>query len=350
MKRTYSRMLTSCFAVVVLASCASVKNKPAGNVGLAYSLPNRMVDITTDFTDSGQISVSVTGGAYYADPSPNAQSAVQIRRSWIGKNDVKLATSNGLLTSAKATYTGQSEDLAKSIGSVLGVIHGRSVADALVASPSPCNKTASIKHSIPLAELLTQQPYPLRVLGLSNAQDCDLIEISISQLGATGALEPIRSQKREGVGTNGTAGLWYRTNQLYVVHAQAKATGVQVRAPVFLPDQSKSYYIKMQNGVFASSTTELKFSDGMLTSYDRSADSEAIALLKLPAGVIAAYASAVGEVFTNFKSVDTTDANEQLHEVRMLLFMQKMEACKTAVASKQPEATIAELCSIEPPK
>ena len=62
-----------------------------------------------------------------------------------------------------------------------------------------------------------------------------------------------------------------------------------------------------------------------------------VSLLNLPADVIGAYFSAVGQVFDSFKSNDTKEATALSESLDLELTKQKYEACIAAIEAKEED-------------
>src|SRR5439155_15354195 len=101
------------------------------------------------------------------------------------------------------------------------------------------------------------------------------------------------------------AGVFYRQEEAFKVTAEG--AGLKVTTIVLSPSLAPTRFLPIFGSLFASAEADFGFVDGMPTKYDQNADGESIALLKLPADVIAAYFGAVGKMFDNFKARDTKE-------------------------------------------
>lgn len=333
--------LATAFAV---AGCTSVSSRLAApsadaNNGLVYSLPNRMMDVQVDFSETGDHTIKVQGGRYYADGDDSSRYVARIHRGKVGKVAAKLITSGGLLASADSTYTGQAADFAQAIGSAIGV--GQAPGPRGSFQPEDhahCNRKLTLSHSVALP-MFDKNKAVTSFNALGGSASCARVTLTITREGAFAPSNGVKGARIDG--------LWYRVELPYKVIAQI-GDGASTTALIMLPDESPTFFVEMDAGIFADSQGKMVFTNGMLTTYERNNDSEVISLLKLPAGVVAAYATAVGAVFSNFSAAGKHTVNAEVAEINREILRRKVEACNLAISSNQPGDTIKELCNIQP--
>jgi hypothetical protein len=69
----------------------------------------------------------------------------------------------------------------------------------------------------------------------------------------------------------------------------------------------------------------------MLTKFKEEKDGEAVALFKIPADVLAAYAKAIGQVFTEFGSNADKETSALNKSTTLELARKKADACLSAI-------------------
>ncbi len=95
-------------------------------------------------------------------------------------------------------------------------------------------------------------------------------------------------------GAQCATGLCYRPMKSVAITLEVK--GVFMHGDVFLvPDEKRTMFVSLPQGVFAEQKYNLVFSDGVLTDYGQTTKSELVGLTALPVEVIKAILSAPGE-------------------------------------------------------
>lgn len=125
------------------------------------------------------------------------------------------------------------------------------------------------------------------------------------------------------------SGVFYRQNEPYVMTATGQ--GFNEAAVVYSPSNAETLFLPVAKTFFANNEADFSFRDGVPTKYKQETEGEAVALLKLPAEVIAAYFKAVGGVFDSFKSNDQKEAAALNASVALELARQKYAACVDAI-------------------
>lgn len=333
-------VLWACLAVSV-TGCTSVSSVPAKSLkhpnGVVYVLPNRLIDVQVQFSTTGKHSISVKGGSYYPDADPASIFVARAHEGKIGSIKASLTTSNGLLQTAESTYTGKADEFATAVGDALGAVNGRAVSPSEPGSVDACKaQDLTVSLSIPLVDR------GKKLFALGDKARCSEVTLTVDPLfdDTLPSMLAVKKKPRKD-------GLWYRIELPYQVTA-ALGQKTYTTSVVMLPDDSPAFFVEMESGIFADANNKVGFSNGILTSYEGGNDSEVISLLKLPAGIIAAYATAVGAVFSNFSAADKHEINSEITKINQQLMLEKIEACKVAMEREQPEETIASLCGLTP--
>jgi len=330
---------------LVVTGCTSVSSRmaattPRDNNGLVYSLPNRLIDVNVEFSDEGEHKITVTGGSYYPDASDNARYMARIHKGKVGTIKSTLTTSGGLLASADAKYTGQSAELAKAIGALGGAASLRGDPGSPERDASACNRKLAVTRSVPLSDF---KNYQFDFNPLDGSPACANVSVEVKRIDGS-PKPPIDNPPTPGKRSNG---LWYRVELPYLVTAKLGDSAIAT-ALAMLPDESPRFFVQMDAGIFADTENKMVFTNGVLTGYEKSNDSEVIALFKLPAAIISAYAEAVGDVFSNFSSAKEHEVNAEIARINRELVLRKIETCNLAISQQQPADTIKELCAIPP--
>lgn len=314
---------------LVLQACASVtsdlsSDKSLGD-GLTYYLPKKDILLTVVVGDKGVTTVSIGTTAAY--PDLTQPFVLRIERNALAKvaSNIGIDT-NGLLKSTKATATSGVSDALRNLAESVGSVKSFSFLDSDV-KPSCGAGTHSFIYSSKDAK---------------NLKACGL-DVSIARLPLTegaGAERSTDSTRASGKPASGAyAGIYYRQSEPYLV----TVTGVINTAAIVLsPSSAPLKSLPVARTLFASGEADIEFSEGVPTKFNQSLDGEAVALLKLPATVVAAYFSAIGSVFDSFKTRDSKQADELAASIKLELAKKKYDACIKAIQDKD-DAAIAKL-------
>ena len=324
------RTSVSLALALLLPACASVTSVPGSDEslgdGLTYYLPKKDILLTVVVADKGVTTVSIGTTAAY--PDLTRQFVLRSERNAVGKivNNVGV-DSNGLLTSTKSTATSGVSDalrnLAESVGSFGPMIFRESTV------PVSCGVGT---HTFIYA---SKTANGMKACGL---------DVSVARMPLQGAeaapTADARPARSSGVAYSGAyAGLYYRQSEPYLV----TVTGaINTAGIIFSPSDAPLKRLPVARTFFANGEAELEFTDGVPTKYNQSLEGEVVALLKLPATVIAAYFSAIGGLFDAFKARDAKQADELAASVRLDLAKAKYSACVKAIQDRD-DALIAKL-------
>jgi hypothetical protein len=228
----------------------------------------------------------------YADES--VAYVARFSRNFIGKNDLTIEVSDrGLLTSSKTVTTSQLSDiltsLAGSAGSVRAILSSEEP-----EQPEQCPEKVSFVFRVDMTRAMAGYNIPV-----PGSKTCNVfVVVRPPNLNVASNARTRHPEMRH-------SGYFYKQNLPYEVTVKFQHWEAMDR--VMLPNDSPVQFVPLDRGLFASNTSELTFSDGVLKKYSQSMDGEILALAKLPADVLKAYFTAIGSMFTTRK----TSATEQ---------------------------------------
>jgi hypothetical protein len=344
MERANADRLCVCILLVLLSGCAIVSSQrtnaeaPA-EFGVSYYLPKKDVIVSLTIGDAGTApAFAVSGTDAYPDLS--ARFIARYHQSWIGDDDLKVGvTTNGLLSSADASFTSQAstilQNIAKTAGSVMAFAKPASGGGG--TQKCPCNAKGtyserfSIDSSVGAAEQtrdaeycgytvklsrLDAQPYPS--VGINDIVECD---------------KGARHCKTYN-------GFFYRQEQPYLVRVNPDGRcGLPAQAAIVLsPNNAPLEFLKVERGLFANAHAIFAFTDGSLTSYEEIRPSEVAAFTAIPADVMSAYFAAIGNMFVSRKTAVQDQADYNTAVMSLLNGQQKLKACTAALAGGDQDA------------
>ena len=312
--QSIARMVALAFACTGCSSFTSQAVHPDGpNEGLVYFLPKK--DVLVTLTVAGGKVTSVTLGA--TAPYPDRQAAYMLTHSTNGlaKNVTTLEIKNGLLTSTAGARSSGVADALKNLASSSAGLTNREAVDP--DAKSVCGADGN---------------HTYRVASDSNQAEFCGVTITITPLGTADAQ----------MGTGGSpaptggarSGIYYRQVQGLLVVADGR--GLNAASIVYIPAKP-TYFLPAGLSFFANNGAEITLEDGVPTKFKRDADGEVVALLKLPADVIAAYFTAVGGIFDAFKTRDNKESLALQESLKLELVKQKYVVCLAAVRSDDDE-------------
>jgi hypothetical protein len=302
MKNKLSLSLMSFF----LTACASINSVETGEPtnGLTYYMPNKDVLVTVTVSADGlskDVAVSVTP----AYPDTTNRYVMQYARNLFGKNVLDVAINEkGLLSSARSTTTSSVSEIFKALAA------DRALAFALDATaPQKC-ATKGKKYTF---------IYPIT----SKGGDACGITISIEKIEKdAGKVHTIAPGEQ-------SSGVYYRQHKPYKV--KVNGADSQDEVIVFSPSNAPTQFLPISRTFFANNDATFTFEDGSPKTYKQDADSELLALLKLPADVMTAYFTAIGSTFDSFKTRDEKEAAAITEQVKLELAKRKVTSCLAAI-------------------
>ena len=312
--QSISQMVALALACAGCSSFTSQAVHPDGpNEGLVYFLPKK--DVLVTLTVAGGNVTSVTLGATASYPDRKAAYMLTHSTNGLAKNVTTFEIKNGLLTSTTGTLSSGVADALKNLASSAAGLTNREAVgpDAKSVCGADGNHTYRVasdrKEATFCGVTITITP-----LGTSDAQT--------GTGGAPGPSGGVRS------------GIFYRQVQGILVVAEGQ--GLNAASIVYVPAQP-TYFLPAGLSFFANNVAEITLEDGVPTKFKRDADGEVVALLKLPADVIAAYFTAVGGIFDAFKTRDNKESLALQESLKLELVKQKYAVCLAAVRSADDE-------------
>lgn len=301
-----------CLIVVagLVSACSSVntvRNPSSKNLdGLVYYMPEKDF-LVTIVVASGAVTSAVIGTTS-SYPDMSKRYVLKHKMNAFGKNTLDVVIGpNNLLTSAKSKTVSSVNEVFRSIGQIMGTIDPMFVGPAV---PATCGNGT---HTF---------IYTANDVSRKDLAPCGL-KLTIDQMSTPAVIEGDQSTEKSG------SGVYYRQNIPYKIVVQGGA--INSAAIVLSPSNSPDYFLPVSKTFFANNDSELGFADGVPTGYKQDTDGEVVALLKMPAEVISAYFTAVGQIFTNFKNTDSGEGAALEQEVKLELQKRKYEACKIAI-------------------
>ena len=283
-------------------------------------MPKKDFIVTVTMKGGKDTKVAFADSSVYPDLSKRY--LLTYTRNALGKNTMTIGINEkGLLTTATAETTSGISEALKNLAASAGTIGamGSGLRDAQIDEPV-CPDGDSV--------------FVVRIDADTTTQKLCSARVSFKRLdGGSSVSTAVEANKA-------VAGIYYRQNEPYL--AEAIGSSGKTSAILFSPSRSPTYLLPISPTVFAHNKAEFGFTEGMPTKYNQDADGEVIALLKLPADVIAAYFAAIGATFDSFKSTDTKEKDALEAATKLSLARQKYEACVAAINAKDA-AVIAKL-------
>ena len=305
---------------LTMAACSSInsvevpKDVSGRANGLTYYMPNK--DFLVVITVKDQKVTQASLGTTAAYPDLSQQYVLRYRENAFGKNSLSVGLSeSGLLTSTKSTSISNVTDVFKNLAGTLGQVAG--FRKGIVAFPeNTC--TTDGNHTF-----VYRKPGDFTACGLAIT-----IKPRSSSNDRIQAISGSTENNRNQPGTE-DSGIYYRQNIPYLMTVQGG--GLDLAAIVFSPSASPTHFLPISRTFFSNNEADFGFVDGVPTKYAQETDGEALALLKLPADVIASYFSAIGSVFDSFKANDQKASAALIESLKLELAKQKYNACISAI-------------------
>lgn len=304
---------------LLCAGCSSFSSKailPSDSVeGLVYFLPKK--DVLVTLTVAGGKLTGVTMVATAAYPDRSAAFELTHSSNGLAKNVTSFEVRNGLLTSTTGAMTSGVSDALKNLAASSAQIGGtRSATDT--GDPKVCGNDGNHVYRIPSTE--------------TGRKICG-IDITIEQLAPTLPAISASTAEQFDVKQN-RPGIYYRQVEGLLVVAQGQ--GLNAASIIHVP-ASPTYFLPAGRSFFANGGAEISLEEGVPTKFKRDSDNEVVALLKLPADVIAAYFSAVGGIFDAFKTSDSKETAALQESLTLESAKQKYAVCLSAIKAADDE-------------
>jgi len=305
---------------VTLQGCAGIQSnvlKEQQKVeGLAYHLPMRYFVLTVVRAKGSTTGADWSESEVVADTRKTY--ALQYNPHLIGKTETTLEASvAGLLGTANTKTTDSAAALAEVVETkrllmkgAFAKMEGECGADGTFVylfegTTTPARLCGDIEYGV--------TPLPLAGVGLK----------------AASAAKPADAD----MGIDAAAGVFYRQQRPYIAHVRAGAGSaivVETSKILLAPNESPVMLLPYARTLFAANDGKITLDKGMPTKYEQSTDGEFVALLKVPAAVLSAYFTAMGNVFSAFTSNATKEQELAIKQYRLALLAYKLERCQEA--------------------
>ncbi len=333
---------------VTLGGCATVstgRQAESNGRGISYHLPQGLLRVTV--TDAeGTISVLVAGPVMVADPSHRLSTV--IHRGTISDDDVTIGVDakTNLLSSVAVTSEGRLDDILESAVRTAVALQGSNTeggrvvfeglyrVDQLTQAETDANR-ALREH---FADLCTPMPAAVAAGGTETAAQRRCRELERAGARSGNPVSIAMDQAPPVLRAGDTVdlrpcqrGVCYRP----LVPARVSLTFGRSRQtqPMLFPDETQIIAINLLSGVFAQQKYELKFTDGVLTSYMQNSRSELVGLVSLPLTIVKAVISAPGQLLG---ARQTAAASEQSY-LAAIASLAQQRASLRATCAAQPQ-------------
>lgn len=325
----------------LLTGCASYySQKPSdsnlSSGGLGYYLPKRDIIVTIEIDDGGAVD-SIVVGRTASYPDLEQYFEIQPGMNWLGSTEMSLAiTPSGLLSTANSKQTSGALEVAQSLAQARAR-SGVSVATSADETPSiECDNgtTNSFVFTVNRSDSEEDRPCGL-VLKISERATEDIQPYSHLENAAGHQIGELDSSESR-------PGIYYRQDRPYTVKLSGDSrtttpTRVNVEALVFSPSESGTLFLPITRSFFGNNDATIGLNEGVPTTYGQKIDGEGLALLKLPAEVLSAYFTAVGQTFSAFGSNAQSETQALQNQLQLELHRLKFEACLEAIRAGETE-------------
>jgi hypothetical protein len=320
----YARLLGTA-NLILLAGCASFVSTPIANKnqtlaaadGIYYYMPTAPIFVQVALDDKKN--KTITTPAVSAVPDRSKPYLLTVPDNYIGENHATLSVNaSGLLESAATVETSGADTLVKAVATDLGTLSALAghvpvpAAPAALPAQPPCHKSTTY----------TLVVHPELAPTAENRSICGL-NVSIEKLGGHSPLAP--SSRASDYGKQ-QAGIFYKTQIPYLLTVTAAGASSGQSFIVYSPDEAPVQFMPLKRSVFANNTTTFTLSDGILTKSESDVGGELTGFVALPAAAIGAYMSALGNIFTAFKTNSSNASAAALSNAQWQL-------CKAALAA-----------------
>lgn len=284
------KILISIVAVSLMA-CSNTKSTLVGSSavdGVTYFMPNKdfIVTITVSDVPGGNTEVS---NVTFAESLPYADRS----RRYVLEHGSNILNDNKLIVTVNERgllKTATSESKTRVADVLVGI--AESAAQAGVAAANAADGCSKAGDYVFIFKVGTD---PDPKCGVS----IKITPLSLPEKVAAHATHADSSYP----------GFFYRQEKAYKISASTATHGrISKEAILYSPSGSETLFLPISKSLFADSTANLTFADGLLTGYTQDSKSELVGLFAIPAKVVGAYFKAVGEVFSAFSTKNTNEA------------------------------------------
>ena len=306
------------FTFIALSACSSIKSIQSPNKGtcsvegLTYFMPKKDFLVTITIKEKQITKIVLGTTASYPDLS--TQYVLRHGGNVFGKNTLDVGVNEaGLLTSAKSTTVSNVGDAFKNLAATFGQLGVLGMAALTDQACTDGDHSFVFKVPVP--------PGPHKACG---------IDINITkQTDSANVVPHSKTAKKE------YSGIFYRQTIAYLI--TAVGNGLNVASVVFSPSESETHFLPVSRTFFSNNEADFVFVEGIPTKYKQETEGEIVALLKLPADIIGAYFTAIGNVFDSFKSKDTKQADTLAESLKLEPMKKKYDACISAIKAGDDE-------------
>lgn len=356
-------------AVANLSACATIETTGPGRgwkEGISYNLPKGMFQLIV-VEDVGKLTVHLAGPVMVADPDFPLVS--RLPRSGTSDNTVKVTVDpkTNLLNKVDVTSIGDLGTIVQNIAKVIALQAGTETSGSTVFSRGydiahlKTDAANDLNHflvqyyathcgsaertNLPFAKTLKDDATVatdnktlamacrrMSLAGLPRADILGLITIAVAETSVsdgTASWSTARAINPVPDGAQCSTGLCYRAMRTVAITLEVR--GAFIQGDVFLvPDETRTMFVSLPQGVFAEQKYNLVFTDGVLTDYGQTTKSELVGLTALPIDIIKAVLSAPGEAL-GLKTTDIKGKTDYLDQLAKLQTAKDkaLEICKT---------------------
>lgn len=298
--------------VGLISACSGVKSIPdpeQNNLdGLIYYMPMKDLIVTIDIGEEDKLkSVTIGTSTAYADRA--RKYSLSFQKALLADNDINIGTSSaGLLKSATSETKSQVSEIFKGLGSLAGATQPL---ELTLTQPKCTNGTHVFVYKFP-------------VVIDPNAPPCG---VAITVKRYDNAANDSSSTRVED-NKKGNSGIFYKQEISYLI--SATSGGWNASKIVTSPSESPVYFLPISKTLFSSSKADFTFDDGVPTKFAQKSDSELVSLFSLPATILGAYFTAVGNIFTSFKTNDDKQVAALQSELALEIQKRKTRECMAA--------------------
>lgn len=321
----FAALLMTVGACTASMSSSKVHDSNPGELeGLMYFLPKKDIVVTVTIAKEKPPVLEIATTPAYPDVEHDYY--LSYNGSVVGKNKLSVVVSdNGLLNSATSTATSEIGITLEKLATA--VAESTPIPAAEAEEAELCSEPGTYVDHFDAAEVIRA------------AGPCGSV-VTIEKLGFSNSLRGTVDH-----GSDQGPGYHYRSQLPYRVTLIGRqgAANHQVVAVVLSPSESGVRFLPVEKTLFATNTATLEFNDGVPTKYEQEVSGEITAFLALPAEVIGAYFSAIGEILRRDKELLTAENELRAAELELSVANHKRELCLSAISSEDSKK-IEELC------
>lgn len=327
-------------SVVMLQGCAGIQSNVLKEhqkiEGLAYHLPMRYFVLTVVRAKNSTTSAEWSESEVVADTRKTY--ALDYNPHLIGKTDTTIEVSvSGLLGTAN-TKT------ADSVAALEQVVETKSLPmkGAIARMEGECGADGTFIY------LFEGTTTPARLCG-DIEYGVTPLPLARGESNTTSASKPADAD----IGVSAATGVFYRQQRPYIAHVRVGAGSdirVETSRILLAPNESPVMLLPYARTLFSANDGKITLDKGMPTKYEQSTDGEFVALLKVPAAVLSAYFTAMGNVFSAFSSNATKEQELAIKQYNLALLAYRLERCQEAFKKDDKTAMETLQCnSLRPP-